>query len=698
MKKLISTIMLIGLTMVAMGQKSEDPVMFEIGGQQIRQSEFMKEFLASIGKDPSSPKTACTYEKRQALEEYVELFANFRTKLADAYALGYDTMSTITNELKQYRAELAAPYLLDSTSLNEILAEAYERNHYVVHAAHILVKCDQNAAPEDTLTAYRRAMEIYKKAVSGENFNKLAWDEENRTKEVKNDLEKKKNPNAGDLGYFTVFDMIYPFESAVYGLKVGEISKPVRTRFGYHVVKLVDKKSFYGESKLQHVWVRGDQDTTKGQKKIEEAYRRLQNGEAFESVAKNCSDDRTTFNEGGRLPVLPVTKLPLEYVEKIADGMKDGEYTKPFHTQYGWHIVKLLHHEEIPTFEEMVPVYKQRLTRDQRSSKPKDRFVEEAKKKYGFVDYTKEYEKLKNGKLAKEPKATLQPIIDEMNDSIFAKKWDYDKKKMSASNNLFELDGKKYGMEDLANYIKTSQKIEPKRDYGVYVRDSYDKYVRAMVMKCADENLEKDNAEFAELMTEYRNGLMIFAYNDDMIWSKAIRDTTGFKAFYYVERAKKDINNPEDSNYFWNERARTMVVTVADSNLLSSTKAMKIIDKGVKKRLSQNDIKANLVKAFGKNSNGEKKVSVVLEMLEEGHQKELTRNEWRKGMYCHPEGKGYKVLVVEQMINPELKSQQEARGYYITDFQNMLERDLNDRLKHKYNVKIHRDVVDETTY
>lgn len=693
MKKFISILMLTAFAVLAFSQKQDDPVMFEINGQSIRRSEFMKEFLQSIGKDPSAPKTACTYEKRLALEEYVELFANFRAKLADAYAQGYDTMPSLRKELGQYRNELASPYLMDSTTLNEILKEAYERNHYIVRAAHILVRCDQNATATDTLLAYNRAMELYNRALKGENFNELAWNEEQKTSmQMIKDEKLKKNPNAGELGYFTVFDMVYPFECAVYSITPGTISKPVRTRFGYHVIKLYDKKTFYGESKIQHIWVRGDQDTIRGRSKIMEAYQSLIGGDSFESVAKNYSDDRTTYNEGGRLPMLPVTKLPSEYVEKIANGMRDGEYTKPFHTQYGWHIVKLLHHEEIPSFEDMLPLYKQRLTRDLRSSKPKDRYIADIKKKYNFVDYTKI-----EGK-GKKPKATLDPLIKIMNDSIYAHKWDYDTTAIKGANPLFSLNGKDYTLKDVAEYMKATQSVSVKRGYAEYVNQIYGQYIDNMVMKCADENLERDNPEFAALLNEYRNGLMIFAYNDENIWSKAIKDTSGFKVFYLLESAKKDINNPADSNYFWNERARTTVVKVANSSALAPEKALKIIDKAYKKKLSQSELRTLLQKAVDKKSQVANPIDVSLEVYEEGHQKVLSRNEWRKGSYVHSEGTGYSIYVVEQIINPALKTSQEARGYYITDYQNEIERELNEHLRHKYHVKIYRDVVDETTY
>ena len=700
MKKILTSIAFVALMATAFCQKADDPVMFDIDGQQIRRSEFMKEFIQSIGKDPSAPKTACTYEKRQALQEYVELFANFRAKLADAKAKGYDQKPELIRELNQYRNELASPYLLDSATLKDLLNEAYDRNHYVVHAHHILVKCADNASPDDTLKAYQRAQSVYKRVMNGEDFNKIALEEEQRSDDgIIRDLDKPKTYIAGDLGYFTVFDMIYPFENATYSLKVGEISKPIRTRFGYHIIKLIDKKPFYGQSKVQHIWVRGDIKVSTGQSKIEEAYQRLQSGESFESVAQSLSDDKTSYETGGRLPMLPVNKLPSEYVDKIADGMREGSYTKPFHTRFGWHIVKLLHKDTIPDFEDLVSQYKQKLTRDQRNSKPKDRFIADAKKRYGFKDFTQEYPKDKKGKKLPKAMATFDPLPQMLTDSVFQKRWKYDDSLLTANDQvLFTVGGKDYKLSDFAKYVKNKQIVEAKSDYEVYLNTRYKSYTDESVLKCANENLERDNAEFAALMEEYRNGLIIFAYNEDNIWSKAMTDTTGLKAFYYINRKKKDINNPADSNYFWNERARTMVVTVSDSTCLAASKAFKIVDKASKKKTSLSGVKELLTKAVDKKSTVKNPISVALDVYEEGRHNELARKEWRPGTYIHREGKGYKIYVVEQMINPALKTLDEARGYYITDYQNEMGQELNERLRRKYNVKIHQDVVDETTY
>ena len=228
-------------------QKTDDPVIFEINGKKIYKSKFMKEFLRSSGIDPKAAPTACTFEKRQALEEYVDLFVNYRVKLEDAFANGYDTIPDLVKELKGYRNELAAPYLIDSVTLEQILHEAYYRNHFTLHAAHILVSMEKNPSPEDTLKAYRKAMSYYTRVKNGENFATLANEaSQARFDDQRMANDEKRRFDDGDLGNFTVFDMVYPFESAVYALSVGEVSLPVRTNYGYHIIKLLERNPYLG--------------------------------------------------------------------------------------------------------------------------------------------------------------------------------------------------------------------------------------------------------------------------------------------------------------------------------------------------------------------------------------------------------------------------------------------------------------------
>ncbi|MCQ2300058.1 MAG: peptidylprolyl isomerase [Bacteroidales bacterium] len=681
----------------AMAQKQNDPVIFEVGGQPIYKSEFMREFLKSIGKEPAAAPTACTYEKRKALEEYVDVYVNFRAKLADANARRIDTLISLKKELRGYRQELAEPYLIDSATMEHILREAYERNQYAVHASHILIRVNRNASPEDTMAAYSKAIEVYNKAIKGADFNQLAL-EYSEDPSAKGRISEQ-NPNAvgnkGDLGCFTVFNMVYNFETAAYNTKPGTICRPIRTNYGYHIIKVHEKMKYYGKSGLLHIWVK---EGVGAEGKIRDAYQKIMDGDDFAVVCRNYSDDVNSAVNGGLLPEVELNQIPPEYVKHISE-TPVGQLSEPFHSTYGWHIIKVVKLDVLPPYEEMVPTYKQRLARDARNTAPKTAFAEQCKERYGFTDFTQTY--LKQNKNSKAPKvylASLKASVSALNDSVYRKKWHYRDGMVDDMRPLFQIGDQEYNNIDLLKFIEATQVYNPRKgNLDAFVDQKYKEFIEDRAIAYADSRLELDNAEFKALMDEYRNGLMIFSYTDKMVWSKAILDSTGLKDFYATESKKKSLDKEEDENYFWNTRAKIHIVRVPDNTILAPEKAEKAVARWQKKSGKASVLRDYIVAGI-KDSASRKAVTVESKTVEDGKQTILNKEEWATGSYTHAEQNGYAIVIVEKVTDPCLKSLMEARGYYINDYQNHLDTELIKTLRKQYNVVIHKDVVDEITY
>ena len=669
--------------------QTDDPVVMEVGGQQVHQSEFMREFLPTV----TALKSAGKYEKRQALWEYVDLYANFRAKTLDARRRGFDTTAALRTELAKYRHELAAPYLIDSAVLTGLLAEAYERNHYSLHALHILVRLRHDAAPEDTLAAYKLVNKYYDRAIGGEEFVALAREEFMRA-----NPGAEMRPNEGDLGYFTAFDMVYPFENAAYALNVGEVSRPVRTRYGYHIIKLIDKVELQGKVSIAHIWLSAS-DSTRKHNAINAMYKRLQEGESFESLAKQ-SEDKTTANSGGEIPMARLSQLPQEYIHAI-EHLNDGEYTRPFFTRFGWHIVKLIHKDTLPPFQSMVPYYKQKMTVDPRGEESRKVFAAKARTKYGIVDHTGTPVPSRRGRKAEpvQMQASLDEVIAIVPDTVMRGKWKgYDESRFTDLRPLVSVPGRQYNAVDFARYIRSHMEEQRLEAMEYYVRNRYNDFLDSVTVAYADSQLEVEDSEFAAVVEEYRRGLMIFNYNDKMIWSKAIYDTVGFADFYARESAKKSLATPGDSIFFWNSRARVVTLDVADSSQLAPAKCAKLLDKALAKNMGTNDMKELVEKNYSRKSPVTTAAAVDIELVEKGHQSLLAEGQWSRGVYLVPRDKGYRALVVVDVEPPTLKGQNEARGYYLNAYQNEVERRLNEELRKQYNVKINWDVVDEITY
>ena len=675
-------------------QAQSDPVVIEVGGQKIHQTEFMREFNANVGQQLSKKAGVTPAEKRAALEEYVDLYATFRAKLLDARVRGFDTAAVLQQELMRYRKELAAPYLIDSAVLRHLLDEAYERNHYSLHAAHILVSTPFYASAEDSAKAYNTAMGLYKRIVeNGEDFFEVA-----AAYRQKVNPEAEARPNEGDLGYFTVFDMVYPFESAAYSLQVGEVSQPVRTRYGYHIIKLLDRvEGLYGKISMAHIWLHST-DTASRRNEIYNIYEELTHGSPFAGQARK-SDDRTTSNNGGILTDVPLSQLPAEYIHKLAS-MNEGEFSKPFFTQYGWHIIKLIKRDTLPQLEDLEGFYKQRMTRDMRGEESRKTFAANTRKKYGITDCTTTPVKttVAKGRKKKNTPVKMMANLDELMrvvpDSVRQARWRIDERLFVDTTALVVTPSARYTSLDVGRYIYTHQKKAQREDMRVFVRHRFEEFLDSVSIDYADSQLENEYPEFAQIVDEYRRGLMIFNYNDAMIWHKAINDSVGFADFYARESRTKHLDNPDDSIFFFHPRARVSVLEVTDANALASEKAKNLITKAQKKNMGSSEMKQLLQKKIDKKKYPDNNlVKADVQLVEQTRQRLLADDQWQRGVYLVKKGRGYQLLVVDEVLPRSLKGIKEARGYYLNAWQNEVEQHLNEELRQKYNVKIHRDVV-----
>ena len=672
--------------------QNDDPVIMEVGGQKISRSEFMAEYNNAVGNRMAKDPTATAEQKRQALEEYVELFANFRAKLIDAHNRGFDSTPTLRTELAKYRSELAAPYLIDADEMDRLMREAYARNHYSLHAAHILVRLAPDATPADTLEAYQRICALRERIMKGEDFYAVAREEVMRV-----NPNAQPRPNEGDLGYFTAFDMVYPFENAAYALEVGEISQPVRSRYGYHIIKLIDKVAMHGKLDMAHIWINSRDSNDRGRSIINDLYKQIADGlTSFENAARG-SDDRSTRDKGGLISDATLSNLPPEYVDRLVT-MHDGEVSKPFFTQYGWHIIKLIRHDTLAPLEDMMPYYKQRMVRDQRGEQSRKTFARKCRERYGIVDNTitpvPKAKKTRRGQ-KEQMLASLDELVSLIDiDTLMRAKWHYDEADLKDLRPLLVTPSRTYDSRDLAKYIASHQKRDRKKyDVNYIVRTKYDEFIDSVTMVYADSQLENDHADFAALLEDYRRGLMIFDYNDKMIWSKAIYDTVGFADYYSRASRTKSLGNPQDSVFFWRQRARVSVVDISDSTYIKRAKLDKLMNKAWKRSAGSSELSEIVVDAMGKKAKGHCTVSADVELVEQRNQKLLADDQWKPGVYIKSKGKGYRMLVVDEILPRSLKTQAEARGYYLNEYQNEVERKLNEELRSKYNVKINRDVV-----
>ncbi|MCF8229086.1 MAG: peptidylprolyl isomerase [Bacteroidales bacterium] len=663
MKKIFKSFFILGLISLLFGgfsmaqDYSEDErTLLKIEDEKISVAEFMRIY------QKNNVETEVIDKK--SLEEYLDLFINFKLKVKQAEDLGLDTVQSFIDELNGYRKQLTKPYFIDEEVNQRLLEEAYERKTEDIRASHILIRVDKNASPADTLEAYNKITDIRQRALAGEDFGDLAVeysdDPSARDMEEIPGQRPFRKGNRGDLGYFSVFDMVYPFETAAYNTEEGEISDVVRTKFGYHILKVEDRKEAMGNATVAHIYIKmtpesSTEDSAQALENIQKAYDELESGESFEEVVRQYSEDRGSVEKGGQLPPFGVNRMVPEFIEAVAVLEEPGDYSEPVLTQYGWHIVKLIERKKPGSFEDEKDELKERLQRDARSHKSEEAVITKVKRDYKFKEYTKNQD-------------DLRAMLDS---SYLKKQWSADTA-ASLNKKLFRIGKEKYTQYDFARYLEKKQKRNRETNLDVIFQTSYHEFVDEKVIDYLDQRLEEIYPEFGALMKEYRDGILLFELTDQKVWSKAVKDTSGLQEFH--QKHKDD--------YMWGERVKASIFKVSDSSKLEEiiTKAKAGVKAADIADVYRNDSVKVLTWKSGKFAKGENEY--------------VDKIEWKEGISKQmKEGDKIVFVMIHEIVGPEPKKLDEARGLITADYQSFLEKQWIKNLREMYDVEVNEQVL-----
>jgi peptidyl-prolyl cis-trans isomerase SurA len=633
----------------AIGQ-DKDPVLMKIGEEKV----LLSEFKTVYEKNNSNTQVA-----KSSPEEYLDLYVKFKLKVKQAMDLQMDTLPTFVQELSGYRKQLAQPYLTDEKTKDRLKKETYERLQQEVRASHILIRVDETASAADTLKAYKKAQEARNKVLGGSDFTAVA-------KEYSEDPSVRNND--GDLGYFTAMFMVYPFEKAAYDTKVGEMTDIVRTSYGYHIIKVTDKRKARGDIQVAHILVRfndgANQESVKdvavpdSKKKVDEIYEKLMNGESFEELAALYSEDNKTAKSGGVLPPFGTGKM-IQPFEDIAFELKeDGSYSQPFKTQFGYHIIKKIKSFPIPSYEEMESKIEKNLSRDAKKMYTTEAVVNRLKKEYDF----------------KEMKNNLKPFFTVGNE-FEDKKWNGEGIK-KPNDVMATFANQKVTNQDFIDFLVKRTADLRKQDRNILIKKQYTDFINETMLDYEDTQLERKYPEFKALVQEYHDGILLFELTEDKVWNKAIVDTNGFKQFY-----EENI-----LDYQWTERVDAVIYVANDKTIANATYKL------VKKRYNKEWTPADIKKMVNETS------QLNLEIMEGKFASQanpyIDKVVWVPSL-SKPIEVDSKFVVIEILgvIEPGAKTIEEIRGKITSDYQDYLEKEWIKSLQETYPVDVNKEVL-----
>ena len=634
MKKIFLLILCIVNCALCINLKAQDEVLMTINGEPITKSEFEYIYNKNNSDNAIDKKT---------LDEYVELFVNFKLKVAEAKAQGLDTTKTFKRELNGYRKQLAKPYLTDAELEDALFQEAYSHFSEDCEVSHILIKTEG----DDTLTSYNKALEVIARLSAGEDFGKVA-DETSADQSVAR--------NHGYLGWFTALQLVWPFEKAMYDLPLNQISTPIKSDYGYHVIKVHNRRPAWGQVNARHIMkvcsesMTPDMQNKKYQEMVE-IKKRLDAGEDFATLAKEVSDDKASAQKGGDLGWFGIGRMVREF-EVATYALNAGETSEIIKTRFGYHIINLKEKRGVEPFEKKKADIQRMMQYDSRSTAAKTSFINKLKKEYNF--------QINNNEVIK---AKVLAVQYADNDSLLKIK------AVEHDGALITFADQQITTSELVSYYVMTKAM------GTDMDTKIDQIAEMKLMQYEDSQLENKYTDFANLMKEYHDGILLFEVSNHEVWEKAIKDKKGLEKYFKQNR----------KNYTWSEpRYRGFVVKCKDEA------TAKHLNKEIK-RMNPDSV-VNYVRTKVNND------SITFATIERGL--------WKQGENSHVDLTQFKQTNTQVEVNEKLpivitigkklkkpETYIDVRGTITADYQNHLEKLWIENLRNKYTVEINQEVL-----
>jgi peptidyl-prolyl cis-trans isomerase SurA len=630
---------------VSTAQEADSRTLINVDGKQVTAGEFIRMYRKS--NDPGN---------KQDIDEYLQQYIVFKLKVADALSEGIDTTKAFRNELKGYRAQLAQNYLTDNQAKEKLLQRAYQRSLTEINAWHILISCPEGAKPEDTLLAWQKAAGIKERIARGEPFEQVARGSSD---------DPSVRINGGNLGYFTVFQMIMPFEDAAYNLKKGSVSDPVRTAYGYHIIKAADRRAAKGKILVAHIMKMappgaGENELKQSEEAINTIYKELQSGASFTHMAEKYSDHKESASSGGRLNWFGSGEIISDFAEAAFAIDDTGKYTKPVRTTYGWHIIKLLDRRPTGSFEEMRSFLESKINQSYLNSISKKSFVARLKKDHKFrINQT-----------------VFDWFVNNTDTLIIQGLKKYDRTEMPTGY-IYSFANKQLSTREFVSYIEKRGPMIITDDPVFFINESVEALLSDQIIRYEDSVLEKKYPEFRYLMDEFHDGILLFEISGLKVWNRILEDSVGFRNYYEKNKSNFLTSRGIDAKIY------TLKIENGDKKLSSA------FNKYSKK--PQADIL--LQKKFNKKNDS---VLVITEgKWLRGDDPVIDALKWAKGTQKTRISNFPAIITIKDVLEPVPLPLDEVQSEMMTGYQEYLENEWIRQLKERYTVKIDDKVLGE---
>ena len=623
-------LIIVGILNLCSAMAFQQPPVASINGKAISQGEFLYAF--NKNRSQNEP---LNYD---SLVNYLDQYINFKLKVLAAEELGIDQNPTFINEYQNYISQVQKPYMQNPVSEEALVKEAYERLKYEINASHILIRIQNESNPMDSLPAYEKINNIRNEIINGADFAEMA----------KIHSQDGSAKDGGSLGWFTALAMVYPFENGAYKTAVGQVSEIIRSQFGYHIIKVNDKRKAKGKIKTSHIFLtKNGRSVESGNALIQTIYDSLNNGGQWKALVQQYTDDSQTKLNGGSLPFVGTGQLPDEFLNVAYSLQQPGEISKPVEASYGWHIIRLDAKEEIPPLESLRDELADKIRRSGRNQLSPDDLVAKLKKENGFEQ---DFPLLQN---------TIAQIA-----SVGLPNLDLNS---LSEKTILRIGNKELPYSLFFQSLGNANQITP-----TTLWNRYKLFEREQIILHEDEQATTRYPEYGYLMQEYKEGLMLFEIMERKIWNRAAEDSIGLQAFYESNQAK----------YSAPERA---VIWVIESESEASLRATK---DNISWKVAE-DFEDQLESRLAPEVYGTLKIAKRI-----FERDDLPNFEpyWQaNAMVDRPSEK--RLYVVQEIIPRGFYRLEEIQGVVMSDYQNWLEEEWLKALRIKNQIVVNKNVL-----
>lgn len=608
----------------------DNGVVATINGSAIKKGELIYAFKKNRPKN----------EKIQidSLEKYLEQYINFKLKVLEAEKLGVDTTKAFKDEYEGYISQVQKPYLQNPISELDLIQEAYDRMKFEINASHILIRINNANSPADTLVAYQKIDSVRNLALNGTSFEDLA-------KKYSSDGS---SGNGGNLGWFSSMAMVYPFESGAYNTPIGGISNIVRSQFGYHIIKVNDKREARGKVKTSHIFLTKNGRTVEsGRQLIKSVYDSIQNGGDWRQLCFKYSEDTQTKLNSGALPFAGTGELPDEFLNGAYSIPETGVIGEPLETSYGWHIIRLDAKQGLPTFESLRDEISEKIRRSGRNQLDSEALVKKLKAENGFEQDLK----------------LLETTIESASKVGLA---NIDLSKIG-SQMIFKISNRTITYEAYFASLGNANQLN-----STALWSRYKTFEREEIMAYEDSQLTTKYPEFGYLLNEYKEGLMLFEIMEKEIWNKASEDSIGLAQFFAENF--KNFPAPERGDFLVIESSNPVLYHKILDSLQVNWDAD--IENQIKSKLDAQALSA----------------LKIAKRTFERHELPNFDLKWEE-KEVQGDPSNLKIYSLQQIIEAGYYRLEEVKGLAISNYQDHLEQQWVKRLRSEYKVKIDHKIL-----